>query len=184
MDKLEEPKPADHIQCARKAIVVSWETFSERHKVKAEGIPASTKSWNFPSCWNGGFKHCLPHVKCLLSSSACTSGICPPKSGGVLGKNQFCIISLNRRVPKALWGQVCFVCCLVLGFIYFFFEQQCVSPASKEANVSSTLELCSLHFCFCAGSHSWLRVVAAAGELNFRDVPGLAARSKFRSLRL
>lgn len=121
MDKLEEPKPADHIQCARKAIVVSWETFSERHKVKAEGIPASTKSWNFPSCWNGGFKHCLPHVKCLLSSSACTSGICPPKSGGVLGKNQFCIISLNRRVPKALWGQVCFVCCLVLGFIYFFF---------------------------------------------------------------
>jgi len=62
-----------------------------------------------------------------------------------------------------------------------------MSSASKEASISSTLELCSLHFCFPAGSHTWLSVVvavAAAGELNFRDVPGLADRSKFRSLPL
>lgn len=88
VEKLRGPKPADYFLVCKKSSSSEFETFSEYHKVKAECVPASTKSGNFPSCGNGGFKRYLPRLKCLLSKPACTSGICPPKSAGVLGKNQ------------------------------------------------------------------------------------------------
>lgn len=94
-----------------------------------------------------------------------------------LEKVRFCIIHLNRSMPKTCGVRFALGFGLFWDFILGFFASfwnTSISPASKEANIFSTLELCSLHFCFYAGSHIWLSV--AAGELNFRDAPGLANR--------
>lgn len=101
------------------------------------------------------------------------------------------IICLNGRVPKAcrvrsVWFAVLFQDIFFSAFFGMpsvFFWCVFFFPARKDINLSFTLELCSPHLRFSACSYTWLFVVAA-GELNFRDVPDSADRSKFRSIHL
>lgn len=180
VEKLKGPKPADHIWCARIAVAVSLRHFQSMTKWKLNvsqqaqslGISRSVgmKVWNVTFPILNAFSASLPVPLGFVHRSLVVS----------LKNPSFYIISLKRRVPKAC--RVRFVLFVVLFWDLFFFlflEQQCISSASREANILSTLELCSLFFFSSAGSHTWLSVVAAAGELNFR---GLADRSKFRSL--
>lgn len=103
-------------------------------------------------------------------------------------KTSFCIISLNRRVPKAC--EVRFVLSVVLFwevffpfFFVFVFVFETTVYFSCQQDISSTLELYSLRFWF----FCWLLRLACCcccccWWAYFRDVPGLAYRSKFRSL--
>lgn len=97
-------------------------------------------------------------------------------------KTSFCIISLNRRVPKAC--KVRFVLFVVLLWdVVFPFSPLfllCISPASKMFLLPWNCTACAsglfcwlLHLAFCCCCCWWDY---------FRDVPGLACRSKFRSL--
>lgn len=101
-------------------------------------------------------------------------------------KTSFCIISLNRRVPKASRsGLFCLLSCFGMYFFpfFFFFFFGTTVYFSCQQNVSSTLELYSLRFWF---FFCWLLRLAfcccCCWWAYFRDVPGLACRSKFRFL--
>lgn len=137
MEKLKGPKPADHIWCARTAVAVSLRHFQSMTKVKAECVPASIKSRSFPFCGNEGLKCYLPHPKCLLSKPACTTGICPPKSGGVLKKNPVFALSASKGgcLKLAGSGLFCLLSCFGIFFFSFFWNNSVfLLPAGRQTS--------------------------------------------------